>query len=119
MNNMSVIKKTALVFTLTTSLTAAFISPVFAADSTQHASKASKHSALAVKHGAISSAKVASGVVAVPLIVVGSAGVASAAAGSALMANAVDQGPLTITEITITTDPSPKAVMKITKKGDK
>jgi len=112
---MSAFKKATLIIALTTSLAA----PVFAADSGQHASKASKHSALAIKHGATSTAQVASGVVAVPLIVVGSAGVASAAAGSALMEHAVDKGPLTITEITITTDPSPKAVMKKANKTKK
>jgi len=85
----------------------------FASDSVSHASKASKHSVLAVSHGLASTAKVASAAVAVPLLVVGSVGVVSGAAGSTLMTSAINHNePLTITEITITADPSPKAQMK-------
>jgi len=86
---------------------------VYAQDSTQHASQANKHSALAVSHGAASGAKVASAAVAVPLIVAGSAGVASAAGGSALLDSATKPAPLPVTEVTITADPAPNQAMQI------
>jgi len=84
-------------------------SAVIADNSAQHTSKAAKHSALAVTHGVASTAKVASAVVAVPLIVGGSA---SIAAGTSIAASSVKSGPLVITEKTITVDPAPKMIMK-------
>lgn len=85
---------------------------VYARDSAQHTSKAGKHSTLAVSHGAASSAKVASAAVAVPVLIVGSAGVASIAGGSALIDSATKPEPLTITEVTITADPAPNQAMQ-------
>lgn len=85
-------------------------SAVMADNSAQHTSKAVKHSALAVTHGVASTAKVASAVVAVPLIVAGSA---SLAAGTSIAASSVNHGPLIITEKTITVDPAPKMIMKM------
>jgi hypothetical protein len=107
----------ALVFTLTiTSVT------VQANDSTQHSGQASKHSVLAAGYGAASTAKVASAVVAVPLVVAGSmaltAGVASVHTGASI-ADATSKhthhGPLIITETTITADPAPNKVIIIQK----
>lgn len=90
--------------------------------SVHHSGQASKHSVLAVAHGVGDSAKVASAVVAVPIIV---AGGVSLAAGSTAVAigesigngaqhlsshhhrHATHTGPLKITEITITADPAP------------
>jgi hypothetical protein len=97
-------------------ITSLLATATFAADSTHHTSQAGKHSALAVSHGAASTAKVASAVVAVPLIASGSvmqgAGTLSGSAGNALMANATKKGELRVTEITITADPAPQNVMK-------
>jgi hypothetical protein len=109
-NNKSAMKTTLLL------LASLIASPTFAVDSAHHTSQAGKHSALAVSHGAASTAKVASAVVAVPLIVVGSvmqgAGTLSGNAGKDLMANATDKGELTITDLTITADAPPQTVMK-------
>ena len=91
----------------------------FADGSSKNASKASKHSVLAIAHGTAFSAKVASGVIAVPLLVVGSVGIASAQAGTALMKNAVENAPLVITEITVTADPAPEVIMKSAEKDNK
>lgn len=97
-------------------LTSLIVTPTFATDSVHHTSQAGKHSALAVSHGAASTAKVASAVVAVPLIVAGSvmqgAGKLSGSAGNALMENATNKGELKVTEITITADAAPQDVMK-------
>ncbi len=91
------------------------VSPAFAADSGQHISKAGKHSALAVSHGTASTAKVASAVVAVPLIATGSvivvAGTMSAEAGSKLMESRSHNDEIIISDITITADPSPQEAM--------
>ena len=78
-----------------------------------HASDASKHSALAASHGAAASAKIASAVVATPLIVAGSVGHVSQQIGTKLMENAIADGPLEITDKTITVTPSPKQMMNI------
>ncbi len=97
-------------------ITSLLATSTFAADSAHHTSQAGKHSALAVSHGAASTAKVASAVVAVPLIAAGSvmqgAGALSGSAGNALMANATKKGELRVTEITITADAAPQDVMK-------
>ena len=87
-----------------------------AADSVNHASKASKHSVLAGSHAAVSTAKIASAVVAIPLVVAGSTGVASVNAGKGLMTSAVGGDPLPITDKTITADPSPQLAMETTLK---
>ena len=107
----------ALVLTLTvTSVT------VQANDSTQHSGQASKHSVLAVSHGVVSTAKVASAVVAVPLVIAGSVAltgvVVSANAGASIVdatSNHTHYGPLVITETTITADPAPNKVIIIQK----
>lgn len=93
---------------------------VSAEPSSHHASQASKHSALASSHGLASTAQVASGVVAVPLLAVGSVGVVASAAAEELIDAASHkhhihtQKPvkLEITEVTITVDRSPADVMK-------
>ena len=103
MKNLTTLKTSALLI-LSLASTA-----VIADNSAQHTSKAVKHSALAVTHGVASTAKVASAVVAVPLIVAGSA---SLAVGTSIAASTAKGGPLVITEKTITVDPAPKMVMK-------
>ncbi|WP_339724214.1 hypothetical protein [uncultured Paraglaciecola sp.] len=105
----------ALVFTLCiTTITAQ------AEGSTHHSGQASKHSVLAVSHGAVSTAKVASAAVAVPLMVAGSvaltAGAASVKTGTSigdLASRPAHHGPLVITETTITADPAPNKVLVI------
>lgn len=105
----------ALVFTFSITSVAAQ-----AEGSTQHSGQASKHSILAVGHGAISTAKVASAVVAVPLVVAGSvalsAGAASVQTGASI-ANYTSRhkvhGPLVITETTVTADPAPNKMVVI------
>lgn len=79
----------------------------------ENGSAASKHSALAASHGTAASAKVGSAVVAIPLVVAGSVGNASQQLGTKLMENAIADGPLEITEKTITVAPSPKQMMNI------
>jgi hypothetical protein len=103
---------TLLVLTLSCSTLA-----VHADDSVSHSGQASKHSALAVVDGAVSTAKVASVVVAAPLVVVGGA---SLATGSVLADSAnkvtnshVHQGPLVISDKTVTADPAPNQVIII------
>ncbi len=78
----------------------------------ENASAASKHSALAASHGTTASVKVGSGVLATPLIVAGSVGRVSQQLGTKLMASAIADGPLEITEKTITVAPSPQQMMK-------
>lgn len=105
--------KTSMIFAL--SLNAM---TVFADDSAQHGSKATKHSALAASHAGASTAAVVSAAVAVPLIVVGSTGQLSTAAGESLLENTVSNQPLEITDKTITADPAPGVVMKVKVKKD-
>jgi hypothetical protein len=98
--------------------------PVYAeGGSVHHSGQASKHSVLAVAHGVGDSAKVASAVVAAPIIV---AGGVSLATGSAAISVGESIGnsaqnvsnhhaqkhntQLTITEITITADPAPNQI---------
>ena len=100
---------------------------VMADDSTDHSGKASKHSALAASEGLATTASVASAVVAVPVILTGSAVVA----GSAVAESVIDESsrsihgashhfsvdnnqPLVITEIIITADPAPNKVVATT-----
>lgn len=82
-----------------------------AADSVQHSGKAIKHSVLAAGTSVVTTAKVASVVVAVPLVVAGSAGVASIAAADSLHHKTKKVKAIEITEITITADPAPNKVM--------
>ena len=85
-----------------------------------NASKASEHSVYAVGHTAASGAQVASAVVAVPLLVVGSVGAVSVAAGSELLDSARKSSrkpkhcdePLTISDVTITVTHNPADQMK-------
>ena len=103
-------KSFKLVFTLIT----AFSSTIVLANSgaSTNLSAASKHSVLAVSHGVKASGQVVSGVVAVPLLVVGQIGSASLATGESLMNHATGTEPLTVTEMTITADPAPNVVME-------
>lgn len=88
-------------------------SNAMAADSLKHASNASKHSAKAVAELAKSGVKVSAAVVSVPLIVVGSVGVASAAAGSSAINYAIGQdGELPIGDEVVVAGPSPKQAIK-------
>lgn len=126
----NMVSKTALAL-----ITGLMMSSTFAADSAHHASKAGKHSALAVSAGAASTGKVASAVVAAPVFVVGGAmigtGVGSAAVGSedvgskvatsgaasiGAAAHVIDNinhtDELVISEVIITSDPAPQAVMQ-------
>jgi hypothetical protein len=95
-----------------------------AESASQHASKGSRHSALASAHSTTASAQVASGVVAVPLLVVGSTASASQVVGESLIDAAsgkhkIDQhDTLEITEITITVDRSPAEQMNTSQKQD-
>jgi hypothetical protein len=66
---------------------------------------------MAIEHGTVASAKLVSGVVAVPFIIAGSTGEASTAIGKSLLELAVDDGPLEITEKTVTADVSPQLIM--------
>ena len=85
-----------------------------------NASKASEHSVYAVGHSAASSAQVASAVVAVPLLVVGSAAAVSVAAGNELLDSASKASrkpkhcnePLEVSDITITVTRNPADQMK-------
>ncbi len=74
----------------------------------ENASQASKHSALAAAHSTVATAKVASGVVAAPLMVSGATGKAAGKAGDVLMEFALEDEPLEITDQTVTADPAPR-----------
>jgi hypothetical protein len=87
--------------------------PSYGATSAQHTSQASKHSALAVKEGVVSTAKVASVAVAVPLVV---AGGTSLALGTASMDAASGNKKVTVTKTTVVVDKAPNQAMK--KKDD-
>jgi hypothetical protein len=104
----SIIQKIMTITTL-----ALFSSLTFAAPgSSNHSAQASKHSALASSHMVVGTAKSVASVVALPLIVVGSAGVASAAAGSKLLESAQGYEPLEVTNIVITQDSTPAQAMQ-------
>lgn len=79
----------------------------------ENISAASKHSVLSISHGVNASGQVVSGVVAVPLLVLGNLGSASMASGESLMNHAIGTEALTVTELTITADPAPQIVMEI------
>lgn len=111
------INKTLIVTTL--SIGALVSSPAFAeSGSVHHSGQASKHSVLAVGHGIGSTTKIASAVIAAPIIVVGGASIAAgsavmvvgdsiASSGRGLSVHANTQGPLEITDLVITADPAP------------
>lgn len=80
-------------------------------DSTKQASKASKHTSLAAAASAKTSTKIASGVIAVPLLATGVSGQATTASGKASL-NHASKKPLKITDKIITADPAPNAAMK-------
>lgn len=85
--------------------------------SAYHSGQASKHSALAVADGAVSTAKVASVAVAAPLLVVGGASVVTgsviAESGQKIKSSHAHQGPLVISDKTVTADPAPNQVIMI------
>lgn len=85
-------------------------SMTFAADSVGNAGAASRQSGQAAKHGALAAGQVVSATVAVPLVVVGEVGKAGGKAGEALAEFAVDQ-PLEVSDVTLTADPAPAAMM--------
>ncbi|OUR72171.1 hypothetical protein A9Q78_07640 [Methylophaga sp. 41_12_T18] len=87
---------------------------VMAAGSSQHLSKASAHSAQAIAQTSVAGVKIVSGVVAVPLMIVGGIGNASGQAGEALWNEATTPigEPLAITDEILTTRASPEQAMK-------
>lgn len=87
---------------------------VMAAGSLQHLSNASSHSVQAIGQAAIGGVKVAAGVVAVPLMLVGGVGNASGQAGEALWDEATTPigEPLAITDEILTTRTTPEQAMK-------
>lgn len=100
-----------------TSMLALTISTAHAKGPSENASTASKHSVLAGSHGLKASGQIASGVIAVPLLAVGSVGALSMNAGSTLIdvATGSDNKKLEVTDKTITADRSPAEVMKLQK----
>ena len=90
---------------------------VHADDSVNHSGQASKHSALAVADGAVSTAKVASVAVAAPLVLAGGVslvtGSAIAESGQKMTSSHAHQGPLVISDKTVTADPAPNQVIVI------
>lgn len=106
------------VITIALSALLCFNAPAFATGASGNASTASEHSVLAVGHATASGSQVASAVIAVPLIAVGSVGSVAMAAGQGLMDSAtaekaaVDQNQsLEISEVTITVQRSPAEQM--------
>ena len=93
--------------------------PAFAeGGSVHHSGQASKHTVLAVTHGLGSGVKVASAVVAAPIILAGGVSLAAgsvtmavgdsiAASGKSVSVHPHNQGPLVISDIIITADPAP------------
>ncbi|MDP5031571.1 MAG: hypothetical protein NWQ54_16720 [Paraglaciecola sp.] len=85
--------------------------------SVNHSAQASKHSVLAVTEGVASTAKVASVVVAAPLVIAGGASLATgsliAESGNKIKSSHAHQGPLVISETTVTADPAPNQVIII------
>jgi hypothetical protein len=89
-----------------------------ASAASQHSGAASKHSVLSAYHGSAATVKVGSAIVAVPFVVAGVVGSISLNIGTELMDSAssgfTENGPLEITDKTITTAPSPKEAMRTT-----
>ena len=90
---------------------------VHAEGSVNHSGQASKHSALAVAEGAVSTAKVASVVVAAPLVIAGGASLVTgsviAESANNIKSSHVHKGPLVISDTTVTADPAPNQVIII------
>lgn len=76
-------------------------------NSAQHVKQSAQHTAGSVGHAAVGSGKLVSGVVAVPLKVIGKAGDASDAVGDLLWENATGEEALEVTEDTVTAGPAP------------
>lgn len=106
MNNKS---KAVISIFILTGLVAAQPAHAQAGGSAQHASQAIGHSTEAVGHSVAGTAKMASGVVAVPLIATGASGQASQQAGESLwhIANEPIGTPLPVSDETVTAGPSP------------
>ena len=87
---------------------------VMAAGPSQHLSQASAHSVQAIAQTSVAGVKIVSGVVAVPLMLVGEVGNASGQAGHALWdsANQPIGEPLAITDEIITSTVSPEQAMQ-------
>ncbi len=100
---------------VSTMLASMFISQqAMAQGSAQHSGQAVGHSALAAGHSAVGSAKLTSAAVAVPLLVVGTVGVASAEAGKSLLkaANRPIGEPLEVSDEILTVGPSPDRALR-------
>lgn len=106
-----------------TFITAPFFT--YAEPASQEFSHASKHSALAASHGINGSAQVASGVIAVPIVVTAGVAIGASVASAAIEGSVSELADasarkvvhshdveLEITEITITVDQAPKDAMK-------
>lgn len=117
------INKTLLLSTITI---ASLVSLPASADSDalHHSGQASKHTSLAIGHGAVSGTKVASAVVAAPIVLVGGLSVVAGSGAMAVGDSIVSGGnsiatlthkntPLEITNITITADPAPNQQIDI------
>lgn len=101
-------------------MTALLVAPtvLWAKGASENMSAASKHSMLAAGHATASVGQVASGVVAVPLLAVGSVGAVSLVAADSLLnvASGVSEknmknSELEISDVTITVDRSPAETM--------
>ncbi|MDO6747619.1 hypothetical protein [Gilvimarinus sp. 1_MG-2023] len=91
-------------------LTALCTLPACAAS--DNASQAIKHSGLAAGHSAVAGAKVVSGAVATPMIVVGEVGKAAGKAGDVMMDFALEDAPLEVSDKVIIADPAPRHLPK-------
>ncbi|GGA63025.1 hypothetical protein GCM10011369_00390 [Neiella marina] len=94
----------------TTLMIAAFSAT--ANDSGQNLSEGSKHSVLAAGHSAVGGSQVASGAVAVPMLMVGGVGQLSKTVGNEMVGFASGQPqPLPVSDKTITADAAPNMTM--------
>lgn len=84
-----------------------------ASDPVRHSGQASAHSAMAVGEFALAGAKLATGAVAVPLMISGGVGALSGEAGSSLWhaAGGTIGDPLPVADETYVTTPSPRDAM--------
>lgn len=87
---------------------------VMAAGSVQHSSAASAHSVQALAQASVAGVKVATGMVAIPLMITGTIGQASGQAGDAMWDAATTPigEPLTITDDLMTSRMSPEQAMQ-------
>ncbi|MFQ3197010.1 MAG: hypothetical protein ACJAUL_003508 [Paraglaciecola sp.] len=85
--------------------------------SVKHSAQAGKHSLLAITGGVVSTARVASVVVAAPLLAAGGAslvtGSAIAQSGHKIKSSHAHQGGLVISDTTVTADPAPNQIIII------